>query len=300
MSGSTTDATPWRAFDTKDFSEDEYKRELMFHHIKIGPGDNAAATYQSNYDALFGKPRSGVFRDFKMYGVHPARVAVQHARITIPFLVSSLSATQLATEITNQKARKTPKKPADDPSVKWSEEDDAALSGRAILPSGYVLNPPLVDSALELIQLFQKADKPFIAYAPPMQRLMSALNLYYFVFGNFDLPRMYLVPTQQQVAMELMPLVSQSAVIEEIRARIIRDPGRWGDSTGKSASTADTLALLMELMTTEAETTQMRHIVNWYRLAHRRRQTYAVIERTLAHSDQMIETVQIRNVKRER
>lgn len=281
----------WRALDSKDFSEEEYKRELGFHHIKVPKGESAAAIYRQQGRAVSEKPRSGVFRDFKMYGVHPSRVAVQFARITIPFLVSSLSALQVASEITNQKARTQEKKPE----TKWSEEEEAALAISVMTPTAsHIRTPPLMDSAFELINVL-KERKFFNPYAPGLQKVMSALNLYLFRFGNFDLPPEYLVPSRERVLMELLPLVNRDTVMTEMKTRILVDPDRWSDSNPQDASPVDTASLLMDLMTTEATSSQMRLVVDWYRMAHRRRQTYELVERILQNSDLMVATVEIRN-----
>lgn len=278
--------------DGRDFTEEEYKHELDLHHIAIPKYMSARAVYMGqDAKSVKKRPRSAVFRDFELYGVHPARVAVLYMKLTIPFLIQSLSSSQVKTEIIEQRYHK---KKGDDGTSKPEEKEH----GRAgyVISTEYIRNPPTIDAAFDLINTLSKRER-YIPYTPPLQKVMSALNLYYYVFGSFVLPTQYLIPDRETLTNELLLLVRKEIVLREIEGQIYEDPRNWGRLKPSSITIDEILDLLTALMTTRVSTSQMRLIITWYKAVNERRQTYALIYRILENSDRMIQTVQVAATK---
>ena len=274
--------------DGRDFTEAEYIRELTQHRIKVENGQSAAAVYRQNYAAIFNRPRTGIFKDFFLYGVHPAQVSVLSFTLTIPFLVSSLTAKQLAAEITNQRARTEKKKP----DTKWPEEEQATKSSVIISPQGTLQNSPTPDAAYELVELLRKRKK-FIPYTPPLRRLLSALELYNFVYGGFDKVKpQFFIPQRDDLVM-LLPLImlNKSAAQSEIHEKQQREPSQWGLSDPSKASLSQIAELLVSVMSTAIYTSNLRKVVDWFKKDFMRMKIYKLIDNILIHKNDMISVV---------
>lgn len=277
--------------DRRDFTEAEYKRELELHHVKLEKGQSAGQIYRQQSMEIRQKPRSGVFRDFAEYGVHPARVVVQRPRLTIPLLLSLLTARQLAAEITNQKYRSEGRKT---PETKWPEEEEAEKSELEML-GRQVRSYPSVDAAYELIKILNEK-KSFVGWTPPLQQYMSALNLLLFRVGGPDkLQAKFFIPPRDYAIMHLTPLVliNRKIATVEIVERHLKDPSHWGITDPDRASVTDIANLIAELMTTNAYTAGMREIVGWFKTAYRRTQVVALIENILNHQEAALVTVRV-------
>jgi hypothetical protein len=273
--------------DRRDFTEEEYKRELGLHHVAIAKGESAGSVYRRQGAEVTGKPKSGVFRDFVEYGVHPVRVIVQKYRISIPFLVSLLSADQLAREITNQKQR-TAKKKDDE---KYDEDQEAQRRGVVLQSDGHVRLPPSLDAAFELITVLQKR-KSFVGWTPAMQHYMSALNFYHFRMGGPDTIRMkFLTPDPQRAVIELTHLIPEKVLQKELEQRTLKDPGQWGSLAADKPTTTDIVQLIAELMLTTPYSINIREIVNWYKLAYAKQQLIILLLRVLDQQVSMITTL---------
>lgn len=276
--------------DGRDFTEAEYARELSMHGVKLKGGELASVIYSKAGREITDRPRTGVFRDFQMYGVHPARVVVQHALLTVPFLVSVLTADQLATEITNQKARTEKRKP----DTRWSEEE-AAAAREDFIVDGQIVSSPSPDSAYELIDLLKKR-KSFIPYTPPLARYLHALNLYVFVYGSFSsVCSQYVTPQSTDVIAQLLPLVmiNKKAADGEIAIRQLNDPAQWGRGDPSKARPIDVANLLIDAMTTTIQDSALRKVVDWFKLAHLRMQFYKFIHRILLYQSNLLSTVML-------
>lgn len=274
--------------DRRDFSEAEYKRELTLHSVKIEKGQVASIVYRQQGPNVKLRPRSGVFRDFYQYGVHPSYVTVRYFKLTIPFLVSTLSASQLASEITNQKNRREAKVE----NKKWEEEETAELAQFVVDERGVVRIPPTPDSALELIELLKK-NKTYTPYTPPLQYQMSAINLLFFL--QFVPRREYLTPPLPRIVIELQPLIGDKHVLNEMKKRMLTDPSRWGEGVPvEKLSSGETSALLNELMTHRPITAEVREIIDWYKTAYRRIRLYELISNVLVNRDHIVPTIRLK------
>jgi hypothetical protein len=255
------------------FTEDEYQKELTYHHITVPPGTNPSHVYSRQKAEVKDSPKSGVFRDFMKYGVYPARVVVQYAVITVPFLVSKLDGIQLTLEIANQRNDKVKK--------------DDVLGKRSSTP----------DEAYKLIKIFKERNFPRAAYTPALQRYMSALNFYFFVNGGFkSVCTSFLTPQREDVAM-LLPLVDQKLILGELRQRNYKDPTHWGDINPGRVNLSDVYELLIELMTSQAYDSKLREIMDWFKIAFVRQQLYQLMDNVLQHKDKMIAKVTVTQLR---
>jgi hypothetical protein len=259
--------------------------------VKLETGDLPSAIYRRQPPSVRDKPKSGVFRDFAEYGVHPARVVVLNVEISVPFLVSMLTATQLSMEITNQRQR-TAKKPD---GSKYPEEEEAGSADLVIGPGGTIRKPPSGDAAHELITILRER-KRYIDWTTPMQKLISALNLYIFRQGTLEsMPLKFVTPPRERAMLELTPLIPPALAKKEIENRALKDPGHWGTTNVESITLSDIAYLMGELMTTTAYTSEMRQVVEWYKNVYRRMQMQTLITNILNHEDIMIATLRVRS-----
>jgi hypothetical protein len=274
--------------DRRDFTEAEYKRELELHHVKLEKGQSAALIYRKQPESVRDAPKSGVFRDFAEYGVHPARVVVQRFRLTIPFLLAALSAEQLAMEITNQKARTEARKK----DVPWPEEEE--VIGRELTMSGgRVRRTPSVDAAYELIVLIQKA-KNHVGWTPAMQHYMSTLNLFLFRIGEpVKIRPQFLIPPRERAMADLTGLVSKKIAEKEIDQRRLKDPTHWAIADPQTITLVDVATLVGQLMKAAPYTQAMRDLVDWYKIAYRRSQYFTLIENILNQQERFLITIRV-------
>ncbi len=283
--------------DRRDFTDEEYARELEKHHVEIIGRESPREAYRRQGSTVKENPKSGVFRDFAEYGVHPARVVLLRMRLTIPFLVSSLSADQLADEITNQKYRgDPPRKSSSGDSESPSEADSTPLT---ISPDGIIRHIPSIDAAFELIEMLQKR-KPnqFTEWTPPMQHYLSALNFYLYRMGGEveEIAPMFLVPPRQRAMAELLPLIPRKIAIAEIQQRTLKDPTHWLTTVAEYATLQDIAHLIGELMTNTTYTSDMRGIIDWYRRAYHLMQIQELIKNVIKNQDKIVVNLRIRSL----
>lgn len=278
--------------DRRDFTEEEYKKELSMHHVKLERGQSAIALYRKQPTSVTGHPQTGVFRDFANFGVHPARVVVQSITLTIPFLVSALSADQLALEITNQLRRKPEDRKT--PESKWAEEDEAAERVLIITETGQVRQSPSPDAAFALIQLLQKR-KSHIEWTPAVRYYMSALNLFLFRIGTLgDLPPSYITPPRERAMYDLTGLITKKVASAELEQRMLKDPGHWADTSPEKATLAGIASLIGDLMTEEVYSSSMREIIEWYKMAYIMQQSWYIVRNVIdSNRKTMIMTVRV-------
>lgn len=168
------------------------------------------------------------------------------------------------------------------------------MRGEQITASGGIRSSPTPDAALELIGLLQKR-KSYIGWTPGLQHYMSALNFFLFrVGGPEKIPVRFLTPTRETGMLGLTHMISPKIVSRELEKRILKDPSEWNKLNLEKPSLTDTAILLQELMTTTAYTTDMREIVEWFKLAYRRAQITALIENVLNQQVMMLTTLRPR------
>lgn len=248
-------------------------------------------TYRKQPETVTGKPKSGVFRDFAEYGVHPARVVVQKVLLTVPMLVHSMTARQLASEITNQKFRAQKRKEGE----KWEEELESTGTPIEVASDGTIVHRPSPDSAFSLIKVIQEKSGSLGDWTSPLQRILSAFNFYLFREGGIEkAPVRFFIPLREKAALDLVPLLSDDVVTAEIKQRTLKDPSRWGMTTPKSVGTIDTINLIEELMTKAAFTSDMKQIIGWYKRAYQRSQVLELVNNILFYQEKMIVTLRIR------
>lgn len=279
--------------DTRDFTDAEYRRELSLHHVEVGKDQNAGDVYRSQDETVTDNPKSGVFRDFAEYGVHPAVVVLLELRITIPFLTSLLTASQISDEITNQKRRDSKTKKE---GTKWPEEKELEASSKfRVTPSGQIRETPSAQMAYMLIRAISEGKNPRPEWRPPMRQLMSALNFYYFKFGNpaETIPPAALIPPRRRAAIELLAIVPRSLLSEEIRNRAGRDPENWGQAASRFSgpSLEEMARLIADVMTQTVYNPTLRSIVDWYKTEYRRLAIVEMIQKILSESPTLVATV---------
>ncbi len=262
---------PTSSKDRRGFTEEEYKRELELHHIKLEKGHVASNIYRSQSDVVKEDPKSSVFRDFAEYGVHPARVVVQELVLSIPFLLSSLTAQQLELEVANLREKNTV----------------STISFRR----------PTVDEAYELISILNKTKDHMIpSWTPALKQYMTAANLFLFRVGSSDkIPQQLLTPSREMAMHDLTPLITRKIAVRELEERTLNDPGHWGSLAPESASLEDIHYLVGELMTNTAYTTAMREIVEWYKQAFRLTRIGEAINRLVKDHQKLLTTLRIQS-----
>lgn len=287
---------PTRAkpLDTKEFTEKEHARELEFHHVKKSPGASAIAVWRAQSKTVRDNPQTGVFKDFFKYGVHPARVAVQHVRLTIPMICSLLSSRQLAAEVVKQRERKREKDEQIFPEEKLARDvivfDPVA---------NIVRNPPSTDQALELVQVLRKRLERGhgVDYDGPLQMVMSCLNLIRYM--RFDPPDEWFVPSRDKVISDLMPLVNKGIAVKELKGELREDPAtlsHYSHQTAREVNVEEVLDMVQHLMTHEPSTSVMRELIGWFKIAHTRDVTVALIRSISDNHPQLLPVIEVRQL----
>lgn len=247
------------------FTEDEYERELELQHVEIPARKSASETYKKLPQEVKDNPRSGVFRDFVQYGVYPARVVVQYAVITIPFILKSLTEKQLSNEIIAQGG------------VVNNDKKKSPLENAYILIDAY------------------KKNKNSAKYSGAMKRYLSALNLYFFRFGGFDgVCRDFLVPKRKDLIM-LAPLIPEDFLRKELEEQFNDDPTQWQkDFKELRDPSREYEILLVESMTNRILTSNLRGIVEWFKKAYRRERLYELLGKITQDYKYLIPVVRLK------
>lgn len=264
--------TTVQRYEPDKFSEKEYRRELDLHEIKIRKGQTAKDTYAQHAKELLQFPKSGVFRDFKNYGVYPARVQVVTLHLTIPFLARFLSAFQVREEIINQQFNDARKKEV---SEKFKQEGNKEKLLRSY---------PSLGDCYTLIQLFQRRSKesarrsfPKISsYTPVLLQYMTIINgLRYF---NIPIQRK-LLRIRREYTPYFTALIPVNIISNEIAARNKEDPRRWNTARQQSLNSKIAEELIIELITRDASTHHMKEIMRNLRKITFRHEFYNMLER---------------------
>lgn len=266
-----TTTTATQQYEPDKFSEIEYKRELDMHEIKIRKGQTAKETYAKHAKELLQFPKSGVFRDFKNYGVYPAKVQVVTLHLTIPFLVRFLSAFQVREEIINQQFNDQRKKEINE---KFKQEGSKEKLLRSY---------PSLGDCYTLIQLIQRRYKESVRrsfpkisfYTPPLRQYMTIINgLRYF---NIPLQRK-LLRIRREYTPYFTALIPVNIISNEIAVRNREDPRHWNAST-KQLNSRMAEELIVELVNRDANTHHMREIMRNLRKITFRHEFYNILER---------------------
>lgn len=244
-----------------NFTEVEYEREIGLHGLKKEEGQTASSVWMMNRKTIEEFPKSGVFRDFKQYGVYPARVRVLNFDLTVPFIIKFMSTRQVQEEILNQSGKKY------DKAVKKLKEMSLA---------GQIMEKPNVHECYELVQSFKSETHRFRGYTPALHNYMVMANSLFF----FSIPlKRKAVKVQPETVRDVARKIPLKIVREELEARVHRDPGMWGNVKVESPSVRDSEELLEELMIYDPYTPKMREIVRNLKKVSFRHEMYKIIER---------------------
>ncbi len=266
-------------YEADKFTERAYEKELLLHKIKIPKGQTAKEVYAKYSKKLLSDPRSGVFRDFRDYGVYPARVHIISFPITIPFLVKFLSAQQVREEIVNQL------------STTKERQDIKKIFGEAKASEQQLLRDyPSLGDCYTLIQLFNKRKKRVSQYNQPLLHLMIMINsLRYF---NLPIQRKTLKVRKEYVPY-LAVMIPTQIIKDELIAHQRRDPRHWRNMSSLAPTSKTAEHLVEDLLTENAITPLMREIMKNLRKISFRHEFYNVLERLVGTGEYFFPSVRI-------
>ncbi len=220
-------------FDPERFGEDDYKKELDLHEIKIPKRSTAKRTYTLLSHDLLKEPKSGVFRDFVEYGVYPVRVSVNRLPVDIPLLVKFFDESQLEVEIVNQ-----------------SKQNERQKIQQLLKEK----NHSFVENCYTLIrELEDRKYGPYRRYGPILHKIMVTVN----ILTYFSVPFMRkITKVREQNISYLFNSLPPKIIHDEIQERRRIDPGYT--EFGRQISIPE---MIMDLTLRKPYTPMMREII---------------------------------------
>lgn len=256
-------------YNENKFTEQEYKKELSLHEdMKVagGAGLTSKEKYRRYAQKLLRNPKSGVFRDFREYGVYPSRVQAVQFLITIPFLVKFMSSREVHKEIVNQIEEKDKSKVE-------------AFFNKVEKGTRDLYEYPTLGDCYTLIRLLQdKKEKKqkFTIYNAPLRNYMMIVNaLTYF---NIPMQRKILRVRKEYISY-IAAIMPVNIIMSELNTRSVNDPRHWRSVAHLSPNSKIAEELIQELVVKEASSNPMSTIMRDLRKISFRHELYNILEK---------------------
>lgn len=269
-------------YEESKFEDYEYQNELALHKVKVDE-KGAKQAFRKNYKFYLDNPKSGVFRDFKQYGVYPVRLEVMKFRLTIPFLVKFLSATQVRDEIVNQTIEVNRK------NVKqyFFKHNSKSL----------IRQYPSIGDCYTLFVTIRDREK-YKSFLTPIHQLfvlIHALVIY------FNIPALRkIVKVRKEYIPYYAAILPKKMVEDELKTKSDRDPVNWGNPSYEAPTTKDAQDLVASMLIQKPYTPKMRQVMDYIKKVTFRHEFYRILERMREYKAYLIPSIRVVISKRDR